>query len=63
MPLYEYECKNCKEKFEELVQSANSSKTPSCPSCGSNETEKKLSVFGSLGGSSSKAGCGRSGFT
>ncbi|NLW30118.1 MAG: zinc ribbon domain-containing protein [Fibrobacter sp.] len=57
MPIYEYKCKECGKEFEELVP-IGIDKNPSCPSCSSENTEKKFSIFGSLG-----AGCGNSGFT
>lgn len=57
MPIYEYKCNDCGEEFEELM-SAGSDKNPPCPSCSSENTEKKISLFGSLGGA-----CGNSGFT
>ena len=33
MPMYEYTCKQCEERFEVLVRSS-SSPAPICPSCG-----------------------------
>jgi putative FmdB family regulatory protein len=51
MPIFEYECKSCSKKFEELVSSSN---TPVvCPQCGSAETRKLLSVFAASAGGSS----------
>lgn len=51
MPLYEYKCKECGVKFEELVTSKTQVK---CPDCGSSDVGKVLSSFGfkSNGGSS-----------
>jgi putative FmdB family regulatory protein len=59
MPLYEYECKDCGENYEELVRTLNAD-SPPCPQCHSTKTEKKMSVFG---GRSSTSSCGTSGFT
>gem|GEM_PF-1820063 len=46
MPLYEFECGNCRKEFELLVPSAKW-KGAVCPHCGSNKLSKKLSVFAS----------------
>ena len=52
MPIYEYQCKACGLKFEELRSSKENSQLTSCRSCGS-ETERIFSVFSSaiVGGS------------
>ena len=42
MPIYEYACSDCGEKFETLVRSGS---TPECPRCHSVALEKQLSVF------------------
>ncbi len=42
MPLFEYVCRNCSRKFEQLVFG---SFTPSCPFCQSRALEKQISVF------------------
>ena len=55
MPLYEYECRDCGQRFEALVQG---SKRTICPECGSADLEKLLSSFGVGGSSSSTAPCG-----
>lgn len=43
MPLYEYECKSCKAKFEQLVFNKNNEVT--CRQCGSSSVTQLLSVF------------------
>lgn len=43
MPIYEYRCTACDERFEELVP-ANGER-PSCSRCGSNEVERLFSTF------------------
>ncbi len=43
MPLYEYECKSCKAKFEQLVFNKNTEVT--CRKCGSPNIAQLLSVF------------------
>jgi len=45
MPIYEYTCKSCDTKFEQLVRSMNADAKFDCPSCGSSETARALSVF------------------
>lgn len=41
MPIYEYQCKACKAKFEEL---ATADEAVSCPSCKSTDTAKLVSA-------------------
>ncbi len=60
MPIYEYKCKDCDNDFEEIV-SVNTQENPPCPKCCSNNTEKKMSVFGSIGGTTGS--CSSSRFT
>ncbi|MEJ2634807.1 MAG: zinc ribbon domain-containing protein [Calditrichia bacterium] len=62
MPLYEYLCKDCGEKFEELVSFARSNEME-CPKCGSANTEKQVSLFATAGGSAAGGGgsCGSGG--
>lgn len=71
MPLYEYSCKSCGHRFEDLVSSA-ASENPPCPACGEKNSEKLLSTFAaSTGGVNVSApacgmkggGCGGGGFT
>jgi putative FmdB family regulatory protein len=42
MPIYEFECERCGERFEELV-SAGAART-SCPVCGSTRTRRLISL-------------------
>lgn len=52
MPIFEYMCGSCGEKFEILVRSSDQDK--SCPKCGGKDLKKALSTFAvSEGGSSS----------
>jgi putative FmdB family regulatory protein len=44
MPLYDYQCKACKKKFEELRRYSDT-KPVKCPKCGSEDVEKKPSTF------------------
>jgi putative FmdB family regulatory protein len=52
MPIFEYRCKNCGEKFETLVFSSQTEPVK-CEKCGSDQTEKLMSAFASGGVSSS----------
>jgi putative FmdB family regulatory protein len=51
MPIYEYRCPSCEERFEELVRA--SAPAVACPSCGTADVERLLSVFAGVGGSTS----------
>ena len=42
MPIYEYECRACGHRFEQLILHAN---TPECPSCQSHDLERLISLF------------------
>jgi len=44
MPIFEYECRDCREAFELLVRSDT---RIACPACDSERVTKKLSVFSS----------------
>lgn len=43
MPLYDFVCRACEERFESLVRSGDQ---PVCPACGGIELERLLSTFG-----------------
>ncbi len=67
MPIYEYACKSCDTKFEQLVRSMSADAKCKCPSCGSEETARTLSVFAVSSESGKSSGgddapmCGRCG--
>ena len=72
MPLYEFECRTCHERFEDLVRSSDADQTVECPACGAEDAVRLLSApaFSPGGGGSSSlgggggGGCGsRGGFT
>src|SRR4051794_4920446 len=44
MPIYEFECGECGERFEDLV--AAGTESVACPSCGAGGAGRKLSTFG-----------------
>lgn len=69
MPIYEFICQDCGEKFEKLVRSSTAvaNKEIACPKCESHEVKKKISTIantaksesGSIGasGASAAASC------
>lgn len=65
MPLYEYSCPDCRERFEVLQRMGEGAEAVRCPACGGERSERQLSTFAatvSSGGSSgfaADAGCGR----
>lgn len=61
MPLYEYECYDCREKFEVLV--LDSGEIIKCGSCDSENIGKQFSTFGvTSNGSSEISESGDSGY-
>jgi len=60
MPLYEYQCDECNETFEELVSKKDrDAGTVACPACGSTKVKRMLSTFavGRAAAGSSAASC------
>ncbi|MDO8692300.1 MAG: zinc ribbon domain-containing protein [Dehalococcoidia bacterium] len=49
MPIYEYICKHCGERFERLRLRAAPQDSATCPHCGSEDTERAVSSFASPG--------------
>jgi len=45
MPLYEYYCLDCEQKFEKLVPIEDRDEGVACPSCRGLHTERSLSLF------------------
>jgi len=43
VPIYDYSCVACEERFDDL--SKFEAPSPPCPTCGSAETERLLSTF------------------
>ena len=61
MPLYEYRCRGCGERFEVLQRLGASGDDVLCPRCGEERPERVLSTFAAGGareGSSSKCDAG-----
>jgi putative FmdB family regulatory protein len=62
LPIYEYKCKKCGEKFEKRVGFFHNQKTITCPKCGSADPDREMSTFAtdrSSGGSSCSPTPGR----
>jgi putative FmdB family regulatory protein len=60
MPIYEYHCEECDERFDLFVRSSSPQATAICPKCGSGKVKKAISLFGVRGtssGSTSGASC------
>ncbi|HVY77712.1 MAG TPA: zinc ribbon domain-containing protein [Solirubrobacterales bacterium] len=47
MPVYEFECEECGERFEELT--ASETRSLACPVCGSDRTRRLLSPVSPAG--------------
>lgn len=63
MPIYEYICQDCGEKYEKFVRSNTAQVKLICPSCGSERSEKAFSVFGAIGGSAKAGSSSLGGFS
>jgi putative FmdB family regulatory protein len=61
MPIYEFECKKCLNRFELLILCKTEEKI-TCPECGSEEVNKLFSAFASKS-ESSNSNCGSTGFS
>jgi putative FmdB family regulatory protein len=48
MPIYEYKCRDCGEKYEKLVRSVDRQEHPPCPQCGSPKAERQISLCGCM---------------
>jgi putative FmdB family regulatory protein len=64
MPIYEYVCRDCGERFEKLVRSWG--ETVACPGCEAEAVDKQVSSFAFSGAASGPGGgggcgCGRGG--
>lgn len=58
MPIYEYRCRKCGEKFELRLGFFHNKKNIKCPKCGTDDPERVYSPFitESSGGSCSSGG-------
>ena len=53
MPIYEYLCQDCGNKFEKLVRRSDNALENACPSCGQKHLKQEYSTFAALGASES----------
>lgn len=57
MPLYEFRCKVCGERFERLMRFGESSDELACPACEQHAVERLFSTFARSGGGGGGAVC------
>ena len=50
MPIYEYECRNCQERFEVVQKVSDGGDDVCCPKCDTDKPQRLLSAFCSIGG-------------
>ena len=55
MPIYEYQCQTCNERFDKFLRSISAEVEVVCPSCGSKQVRKAFSLFASRGSDSGTA--------
>ena len=55
MPIYEYQCQDCGNRFEKLVRRSADADALECPSCGQKHLKQELSVFAAHANGGSKA--------
>ena len=60
MPIYEYECRNCKETFEVLQKMGEGNEGLRCPKCDADRPEKLLSAFSSAASKGASSGSAHS---
>ena len=56
MPIYEYKCRKCDEKFEVLQKVNEDNKDLCCPKCKTDKPERLLSAFCSGTGKGASSG-------
>jgi putative FmdB family regulatory protein len=59
MPIFEYKCQDCSQRFEELFLS-NQHREPDCPQCGGADVQRVISTFAAK---SSGDGAANAGFS
>lgn len=60
MPIYEYRCTKCGQKYEKIRRVTDRERPAECPECKSQDSELQVSGFATGG---CAAGGGRGGFT
>lgn len=66
VPMIEFRCLKCGKLFDELVRTAKEDRDLACPECGTQQIERKLSVFAARSAEQPASlprggGCGRCG--
>jgi len=61
MPIYEYECPGCGERFARLRPMREMDQPVSCPKCGRQEARRVLSLVSVAGRTASGGACAPSG--
>jgi len=56
MPIYEYKCKNCGDKFELKLGVFHNKNEEKCPKCGGQNIERVFSAISSQSSGSSSCG-------
>ena len=54
MPIYEYKCQDCGNRFEKLVRRSSDADALECPSCGKKHLTQELSTFAAHANGGSK---------
>ena len=54
MPIFDFQCQDCGEKFDLMISNAEKAKA-TCPDCNSSNIKQMLSLFNTGGGSSKAA--------
>ncbi|MFW6331526.1 MAG: FmdB family zinc ribbon protein [Gemmatimonadota bacterium] len=57
MPLYEYVCRECGNRYEAMRRMSQRAEAPPCKECGSEETALALSTSAFVGGGGSGGAC------
>ncbi|MDY6845419.1 MAG: zinc ribbon domain-containing protein [Thermodesulfobacteriota bacterium] len=57
MPIYEYECQKCNERFEILQKLSEDKNVVECPQCHTYNTQRVLSLFSSSTHKITGSGC------
>ena len=55
MPIYEFKCDSCGNKFEKLVRRTEEAVESGCPSCGQKHLKQEYSTFAAHANGSPKA--------
>ncbi|MBI2304844.1 MAG: zinc ribbon domain-containing protein [Chloroflexi bacterium] len=57
MPLFEYRCQDCGERFEKLMPLAAEPAPIHCPRCGGESVKRSISLFGRIASGRSDLWC------